>query len=317
MRVLVPLFYTLDMKRLMNFAEFVNESYVNEAKHSADFGYGAKTLMDLKAGDFVWKEMQRYNPQLGTYYTFSKAKIFKITGKKIFLDSYGEQDDNFYDRGTGEQLKTSRAAYGSAWYSLLTHEEALAKVSNDTEGKYKKYGDAVKNLSKADAEQFCLQNVRESRESLLEGAVKQFEMGMTQLINNVKTGYGWIDPSYVEDTFIMSSDFEGINFDDVKDEVFSRLIKANLLYYSSPDDPEQMGKRVTSIKQIEESRVNESTPGYTNATINTPFEDLKVGDVVKIDALDFTKRGDDEKITCIDKSGAKLEILKKYVTVKL
>ncbi len=300
--------------KFSEFSKFLNESELNEAaKHSPDFGYGAKTLMDLKVGDFVWKEMQRYNPQLGTYYTFSKAKIFKITGKKIFLDSYGEQDDNFYDRGTGEQLKTSRAAYGSAWYSLLTHEEALAKVANDTEGKYKKYGDAVKNLSKSDAEQFCLQNVRES---LNEGAVKQFEMGMTQLMNNIKTGYGWIDPSYVEDTFIMSSDFEGINFDDVKDEVFSRLIKANLLYYSDPNDPEQMGKKVTSIKQIEES-VNEGTVGFTNATINTQVDNFQSGDVVKIDALDFTKRGDDDKITCIDKSGAKVEILKKYVSVKL
>lgn len=150
-----------------------------------------------------------------------------------------------------------------------------------------------------------------------EGAVKQFEMGMSQLINNVKMGYGWVDPSYVSDLFTMSPDLEGINFEDVKDEVYSRLIKAGLLYYSDPQDPEQMGRKVTSVKQIEESKIEEAVQGFTNATVNTEFETLKVGDVVKIDALDFTKRGDDEKVTVIDPSGIKIEVLKKYLTVKL
>jgi hypothetical protein len=150
-----------------------------------------------------------------------------------------------------------------------------------------------------------------------EGAVKQFEMGMSQLINNIKMGYGWVDPSYVGDLFTMSDDLEGINFDSVKDEVYGRLIKAGLLYYSDPSDPEQMGRKVTSIKQIEESRVNEATEGFTNASVNTEYKNLKPGDTVKIDALDFTKRGDDDKITVIDPAGSKLEIPKKYVTVKL
>lgn len=94
-------------------------------------------------------------------------------------------------------------------------------------------------------------------ESINEGAVKQFEMGVSSLVRNVKTGYGWIDPSYVYDTFNQADDFEGINWDDVKDEIYQRLIDNNLLYYSSDTDPEQQGKKVTSVKQIQES-VNES-----------------------------------------------------------
>lgn len=146
------------MKNLKTFTEFVNENinneYLNEAKPSADFGFGAKNLSDLKPGDFVWKNMQRDNPQLGTYYTLSKAKIFKITGKKIFLYSYGQQDDNFYDRETGEQLKTSKAGYGSAYYSLMTHQEALSAVNSDNEGKYKKDAASVKSLKLQDAADF-------------------------------------------------------------------------------------------------------------------------------------------------------------------
>jgi hypothetical protein len=153
-------------------------------------------------------------------------------------------------------------------------------------------------------------------ESIIEeGAVKQFEMGMSSLINNIKSGYGWIDPSYVEDTVKMSDDFEGIDWDKIKDEVYQRLIKSDLLYFSSRN-PEQKGKKVISVKQIKES-VNEGTPGYTEGTLNTPFEIFKSGDKVKLDALDFTRRGDDEKITCIASNGSKIEIPKKYITVRL
>ena len=94
-------------------------------------------------------------------------------------------------------------------------------------------------------------------ESINEGAVKQFEMGVSSLINNIKSGYGWIDPSYVYDTFNQSDEFYGIDWDNVKGEIFQRLIDNGLLYYSSDTDPEQQGRKVTSVKQIQES-VNEA-----------------------------------------------------------
>ena len=118
-----------------------------------------------------------------------------------------------------------------------------------------------------------------------EGAVKQFEMGLSSLIRNVKTGYGWIDPDYVYDVFNQADDFEGINWDDVKDEVYQRLIDNNLLYYSSDTDPEQQGKKVTSVKQIQESVVNEGmiSPKMAN--------NFKIGNQIKTEKGTYTITG--------------------------
>ncbi len=116
-----------------------------------------------------------------------------------------------------------------------------------------------------------------------EGAVKQFEMGLSSLVRNVKTGYGWIDPDYVYDVFNQADDFEGINWDDVKDEIYQRLIDNNLLYYSS-EDPEQQGKKVTSVKQIKES-VNEGmiSPKMANS--------FKIGNQIKTEKGTYTITG--------------------------
>ncbi len=87
-----------------------------------------------------------------------------------------------------------------------------------------------------------------------EGAVKAFEMGMEELINNIEDGYGWIDPYYLEDTyFAMQREigaFFGIPYNSIKQEIYKRLIKADLLYFADENDPEEKGKKVTSISQI-------------------------------------------------------------------
>lgn len=95
-------------------------------------------------------------------------------------------------------------------------------------------------------------------ESLNEGAVKSFEIGMKNLINNIKAGYGWIDPEFVYDSVINSSDFEDMDWETIKDEVYQRLIDKNLLYYANHSDPETKGKRVSKVGEIKES-VNEGT----------------------------------------------------------
>lgn len=91
-----------------------------------------------------------------------------------------------------------------------------------------------------------------------EGAVKAFEMGMKNLINNIRAGYGWIDPEFVYDSVINSSDFEDMDWETIKDEVYQRLIDQNLLYYANDADPETKGKRVSKVGEIKES-VNEGT----------------------------------------------------------
>jgi hypothetical protein len=91
-----------------------------------------------------------------------------------------------------------------------------------------------------------------------EGAVKAFEIGVKNLINNIRAGYGWIDPEFVYDSVINSSDFEDVDWETIKDEVYQRLIDQNLLYYANDADPETKGKRVSKVGEIKES-VNEGT----------------------------------------------------------
>jgi hypothetical protein len=95
---------------------------------------------------------------------------------------------------------------------------------------------------------------------LNEGAVKQFETDMADMIKNIKSGYGWIDPEYVADTWENSSD--SIDFELVKGEIYKRLIAAKLLAYASDEDEEEAGTYVKSLKElgIKESVVTEANP---------------------------------------------------------
>jgi len=154
--------------------------------------------------------------------------------------------------------------------------------------------------------------------SVNEGAVKQFEMGVKNLINNIRAGYGWIDPEYVYDTVVNSRDFDGINYQDIEAEVYKRLIKANLLYFANPADPEVKGKKASlGDLGINESELNEANDEFVPATLTEDFEDLRKGDSVKINALEFTKGNDKQTIESIRPDGKKMEISKAILTVKI
>lgn len=81
-----------------------------------------------------------------------------------------------------------------------------------------------------------------------EGAVKTFETDFVAMVKNIKDGQGWIDPEYVAETWENSSD--SIDFEIVKDEIYNRLIKANLLYYADDNNTEEAGKKVTATNQL-------------------------------------------------------------------
>ena len=89
-----------------------------------------------------------------------------------------------------------------------------------------------------------------------EGAAKQFDADFNDMVKNIKSGFGWIDPDYVQETWENTSD---IDFESVKSEIYKRLIKANLLWLSA-NDGESKGKQVKSLKEIgiKESLVNEA-----------------------------------------------------------
>ena len=70
-----------------------------------------------------------------------------------------------------------------------------------------------------------------------EGRVKQFETDYADMEKSIKRGIGWIDPEYVATTWENSSDT--IDFELVKDEIYNRLIKAGLLWYSDEDGEEK------------------------------------------------------------------------------
>jgi hypothetical protein len=181
-------------------------------------------------------------------------------------------------------------------------------------------------------------------ESLNEGAVKAFEMVVSKLIQDVKRGYGWIDPDYVPDSFAFTAGGEGFKWDNaIAAEVYRRLIKAGVLWEANPDNPEEKGRKITSLSQLgikesyeglEESvdmdelkftldklkkenpgkkvtytfvkdspkgykffidgkllkeSVNEGKDDFVPATLVKDSGDLRKGQVVKVNALEYTK----------------------------
>jgi cold shock CspA family protein len=68
---------------------------------------------------------------------------------------------------------------------------------------------------------------------------------------------------------------------------------------------------------IHESEVNEAKDAFVNATIIQNDGDLKKGDMVKVNALQYTQGGDNDKISIIRGDGKKADILKKNLSVKI
>ena len=93
-----------------------------------------------------------------------------------------------------------------------------------------------------------------------EGRVKQFETDYADMEKSIKRGIGWIDPEYVATTWENSSDT--IDFELVKDEIYNRLIKAGLLWYSD-EDGEEKEFQVKSIKDLSESKEVQIYEGAT------------------------------------------------------
>lgn len=147
----------------------------------------------------------------------------------IVLDSKTKKTYKFkYVRGTSN-VKVEDAAI-----------DKLMKSTGSTRANFAVHGFVKKGEWNSDK--------TEVLESVNEGAVKAFEMDYADMVKQIKSGYGWIDPEYVGETWENSSDT--IDFEIVKDEIYNRLIKAGLLYFADENDPESKGKKVTNISQI-------------------------------------------------------------------
>jgi hypothetical protein len=153
-----------------------------------------------------------------------------------------------------------------------------------------------------------------SESQVFEGSVKEFEMDFEDLLSHIKDGYGWIDPKSVKDTWMSISNIP--LKPEIKEGLYKRLIKAGVLFHTEPNNVEKKGKKITKYTDITES-VNEGKDDFVVATLNSNSGDLKKGDSVKVNALEYTQGGDDDKITIIRPDGKKDSLSKKVLNVKI
>lgn len=72
-----------------------------------------------KSGGDIWRVMERHNPQLGIYYVFDLVKIAKVGGNSIYLNN-----NEIYDKFTGESKSNGTAAYGTNYFKIMNHDNA-------------------------------------------------------------------------------------------------------------------------------------------------------------------------------------------------
>ena len=73
-------------------------------------------------------------------------------------------------------------------------------------------------------------------------------------------------------------------------------------------------KILTYDEWLNEAKASEQ---YVNAILTAPSLGMKKGDVVKVDALQYTSSGNDEKVDIIMANGKKALIDKKNLDVKI
>ena len=216
--------------------------------------------------------------------TLAKA-ISKNDGVKCTVNLKSLEEDSFDLDVDGEEYD------GGSYYindkgevvnAAITPHEIYGKAESSVE-------DFIKGLKKP---------IKESVE-VNEAAVKQFEKDIQSMIKHVKSGYGWIDPEFVEETWENVAD--SIDFELVKGEIYKRLIAAGLLAYPNPDDEEKKGVPVRKLQELgikESAEINESritvkrqyTNNYPAKTVgkhaairNKIIEALKDGELTKED----------------------------------
>jgi hypothetical protein len=73
-------------------------------------------------------------------------------------------------------------------------------------------------------------------------------------------------------------------------------------------------KLTTYAEWLNEAKAQEQ---YVNATLTSPSLGMKKGDVVKVDALQYTSSGNTEKVDIVMANGKKASIEKKFLDVKI
>ena len=210
--------------------------------------------------------------EVGTFVRYKKDKDF--TGGKILSIKGSNVEIHNWDGSTTE-LPLKDLEYVKSWNESINEAETLIfdeigenlfKLQDQIDSMLKwkitdqKWIVALKGIqsacskledtvAKADQKLGAIEyneSISEGTLKLDEGAVKQFEIDYKDMESSIKRGIGWIDPEYVAETWENSSDT--IDYEIVRNEILTRLIKADLLYTSR--DGETKGKRITNISQI-------------------------------------------------------------------
>ena len=163
------------------------------------------------------------------------------------FNNYDEVAGTVYE-GKAKDLKPNHkytSDYGEVTFIKLNPDGKTMKLHSKETGEIKTDRSNAYNM--------------ELIESVVSEGTKQFDKDVETVIKDIKSGYGWIDPEYVSDTWENSSNT--IDYSLVKGEVLKRLFDAGLLAHADENDEEVAGKKVKFSElgaYANESVVNEA-----------------------------------------------------------
>lgn len=229
------------------------------------------------------------------------GKLKEMTAQKKALEA--ELDATIADKDKDLELAVSEAFYrlpkdviGNDLYFVsqnLTNLYNRVASGNDLDpaiidGMIKKLEKIKKSVKK-------FNDKEEVTGTVYEGAVKQFDADFNDMVKNIKSGYGWIDPEYVADTWENSSD--SIDFELVKGEIYKRLIAAKLLAYADDEDEESAGQYIKSLKELgikESVEVNETEVNEAEIKSDDEFKEYAMSVLKKAFGADFDEAKGEE-----------------------
>jgi hypothetical protein len=147
-----------------------------------------------------------------------------------------------------KKLQNFESFVSETKHKLLVTEELYNVIDKKTGEVISDEGPFKKDFAKKFAAKKVGWVIKLVESALTEGKVKQFTTDLKDMIKDIKRGYGWIDPEYVEDTWENTSN--SIDFELVKSEIYRQLIKAGLLAKSDDDNEEEAGEYIKSLKQL-------------------------------------------------------------------
>lgn len=273
-----------------------NESFLNEARSIAKIqNEWSKVTTEMQAVAQNWKAAE------GAAKEMLLAKLKEMTAQKKGLES--ELDATIADKDKDLELVVSEAFYrlpkdviGNELYLAsqnLTNLYNSSATGNDIDTGV--VDSIVKQLNTVKKSAKKFNSAEEVAGTVYEGAVKQFDADFNDMVKNIKSGYGWIDPEYVADTWENSSD--SIDFELVKGEIYKRLIAAKLLAYADDEDEESAGQYIKSLKELgikESVEVNETEVNEAEIKSDDEFKEYAMSVLKKAFGADFDEAKGEE-----------------------